>query len=37
MNIIYSVCVCVTLVIQHANLMPALCCHLWPIRLYRVF
>ena len=31
------VCVCVTLVIQRANPMPVLCCHLWPIQLYRIF
>ena len=32
-SIIYSECVCVTFVIQHANAWVVLYCHLWPLAL----
>jgi hypothetical protein len=36
-SIIYSECVSLALVIQHAKRMHLLYCHLWPVCLYRIF
>jgi len=36
-SMIYSECVAVALVLQHAKCMRCIFCHLWPVRQYRIF